>query len=168
MKSGIAKQTVALLVGLGLWALCQYLKFVPQGSLWYVFQFFFPLAIGAAVGYLNQGGPLSRLVLFAALLGIANFAFVRIVNGPLNQGDAMFVFAFSFATLLPALIINQQIVIKRSKQGLADTPANVDVNAALVQATGTIKSLTNLVTAVAALAAAVLGAFGAISKLAGN
>jgi hypothetical protein len=168
VKSGLAKQTVALLVGLGLWVLCQYLKVVPQGSLWYVFQFLFPLAIGAAVGYLNQGGPLFRLVLFASLLGIANFAFVRIVNGPLNQGDAMFVFAFSFATLLPAFIINQQIAIKRSKQGLADTAANMDMNTALVQATGNIESLTRLVIAVAGLATAALGAFGALSKLAGH
>jgi hypothetical protein len=112
MKYQIAKQTLALLIGLALWGLCQDLNHVPTGYFWYVFQFAFPLAIGAVIGYLNEDGRLVSLLLFAAVVGAVNFTYVRIFNGPLNLGDAMFVVAYSFATLLPAFIASQTLVIR--------------------------------------------------------
>jgi hypothetical protein len=165
VKSGIAKQTLALLIGWAIWALCQDLKYVPQGILWYVLQFLFPLAIGVAVGYFNEAGHFGRLVLFATLVGIGNFTYVRIANGPLNEGDAMFVLAFSFATLLPALIINQQMIIKGLRQGFATMPPGTHVAPDIARATETVKSLTNLLNAVVALIAAIFAAFGVMSKV---
>jgi hypothetical protein len=105
LQSQIAKQALALLIGLALWGLCQDLIHAPTGYFWYVFQFVFPLSIGSVIGYLNEDGRFVNLAVFAALVGAVNFTYVRIINGPLNLGDAMFVIAYSSRPFCQLLLL---------------------------------------------------------------
>jgi hypothetical protein len=158
----------AFVIGLAIWALCQDLQHQPTGVYWYLLQFLFPVAIGIAVGYLNGERRFYPPFVYAALVAVCNFIYVRFVNGPLDAGDWAFVLAYATATLVSAVLVNQQMLIKKLKidplPNAQPTSRNIDIDSIIKKTTKRTELLTKLVGAVGTLVTAVAGAYGLISK----
>ncbi|MCU1251833.1 MAG: hypothetical protein JWQ49_4862 [Edaphobacter sp.] len=165
LKAPNTRQLITLIVGLAAWAASQYLPSFPTTGAWYSFQFAFPLGIGITLGWWNKGGPIGPLILLAAVLGMANFAFQAIVNGPLDLRGWSFVAAFTMDCFFSAFVLNQSRTVVLLTNQVAELNSSITPQVADVAPsfegpkwTDTLVKLTPAIAAIVGLMTALLNA----------